>query len=70
MQHFLALNFICMVGFYCLSSKQIFHYKKNDSDLTINNNLMNLMFKNNIIIPHFVFIPRELEPFEFELFFN
>ena len=42
----------------------VFHHKKNDTDININDKLMNLINKN------FVAIPRELMPFEFELFFN
>ncbi len=70
MQHFIVLNLICIVVFSCLSNKQIFHHRKNDTDIMINNRLMNLMFKNNFIQPRIVFIPRDLQPFEFELFFN
>lgn len=62
-------QYLLLFIIYIVYSKNncIFHKKTNDSMLMINNNLMNLLYKNRYPI---VIIPRELEPFEFELFFN
>lgn len=70
MQRLVLINFLCILVISCFYNREIFHRKKNDTDIMINNRLMNLMFKNNFIQPHIVFIPRDLQPFEFELFFN
>ena len=48
----------------------IFHNKKNDTSVQINNNIINLLFKQPKYPSSTLVIPRELLPFEFELFFN
>lgn len=49
------------------SSRDLIDHKKNETIYNINDRLTNLLYVNKRPI---VVIPRELHPFEFELFFN
>ena len=55
---------MCYTHHYC---KGIMHYKKNETIYNINDKLTNLLYVNRRPL---IIIPRELQPFEFELFFN
>lgn len=49
------------------SCRDLMHYKKNETIYNINDNLTSLVYVNRRPL---IVIPRELQPFEFELFFN
>ena len=58
------LIYVCLLVYV----QKLMHYRKNETIYNVNNKLTNLLYKKEY--PIVSFIPRDIEPLEFELFFH